>query len=503
MIKDIIGPHRRLLLICIAISFALYMVSAWHSAIYLHPDEHYQIVEFASYKMGITQADQLAWEFAEQIRPAAQPLLCYTLLNTFNSLGISDHYSQLFLLRILSALLSLLSISLLCISALPLIKAQHQRFFIISSFLFFYPYIYGVHFSSEAWSGCMVMLAVALVALHYYKSGKKPEILFLLVGTLLGVAFLFRFQTALMTIGLMAWLFFVQKERINLLYMIIGGLTMVALGALADHWLYGEWLFVPWRYFDSAFIHKHTDFGDQPFYFFPLFFLLMLTPPIGLLVLVALVTFFINQPRTLYAWLLLPFLAMHFFIPHKEWRFLYPVISFFPLVVTLARQGWREKGWPIPVSLRKLTKWSIIVFNVAGIVIFIFYADHVLFDQKIFLARIHEAARSRTVEIASSDTGNSPYVLPKGSIPQALFPEYMRDKNVHEYIWFALPPAQLSGHDTIHLLCTTALEWQKETHNAPRPIVQRTLPDMAWIRTIAGDAAYQSILANTYYLVEL
>ncbi|MCW3124436.1 MAG: hypothetical protein JWO03_94, partial [Bacteroidetes bacterium] len=432
MVKGIIKEQWRTLLICIAISLALYMIAAWKSAIYLHPDEYYQIVEFASYKMHITAPDQMAWEFGEKIRPAFQPLICYSLLKTFNAFHITDHYTQLYLLRVLSALLSLFSITLFCVSSLTFISEKYRKVYIAASFLFWYPYTYGVHFSSETWSGCLILIAVSVTVLFYMREKKKPLLFFSILGLLLSTAFLIRFQTAFISLGILGWLFFEKKERTNLLAVISAGILMLVAGTVIDHWFYGEWVCVPWRYFDSAFIHKYTEFGSKPFYFYPLFISLMLTPPIGLLIIISVVICFYTHPRTIYTWALLPFLLFHTLIGHKELRFMYPIISFFPLVVVLAYQGLRGKGVTIPGWILTTAKGFIVVFNILCLVIFVLYADRFLFDSKIFLSKLHEISKEKKVIVYYTDINNSPYMLPKATIPKDLYPEYMRDSNVSE-----------------------------------------------------------------------
>lgn len=498
MIETIIAPHRRLLLLCLAISLALYMVSAWHSAIYLHPDEHYQIVEFASYKMGITHADQLAWEFAEQIRPGTQPLLCYTLLKTCGAAHITDHYSQLFLLRVLSAFLSLFAATLLCITALPYVRAQYRRTFIIASFLFWYPYVYGVHFSSETWSACMVMIAISILVWQYEGNRIRSAVSFFLAGLLLGLAFLFRFQTAVISAGIVAWLFTIGRERKLLLYLISGGAILLTLGTLADHWLYGEWVFVPWRYFDAAFIHKHADFGDQPIYFFPEHCLMMLTPPIGILVLIALPVAFITQSRSIYTWALLPFLVLHILIPHKEWRFFYPIISFLPLLGILAWQGWRERSWLMPRPLLSVAKWGIAIGDLVALLLFVILAD-LRFDQKILMQAVHEYALTHPVMLYETDITHSPFVLPKATIPKDLYPEYVRDSNVHEAVVASLQEIPTHGGDTLTLVSASEEEWGSR----PGTILYQTWPGSTASHRMLGAELYRQISSNNYYLIRV
>jgi phosphatidylinositol glycan class B len=196
--------------------------------------------------MHITTPDQMAWEFGEKIRPAFQPLICYSLLKAMNTVHISDHYTQLSILRVLSALLSLFSITLFCISSLPVIGDSYKRTYIFATYLFWYPYTYGVHFSSETWSGCMILIAISLLALYYQNPKNKSFILFPLVGLLLGTAFLLRFQTAFISLGILLWLLFMKWEKASdILLVVLSGALVLAAGTLMDRWFYGEWLCTP------------------------------------------------------------------------------------------------------------------------------------------------------------------------------------------------------------------------------------------------------------------
>ena len=48
---------------------AVTLVTAWFSELYYHPDEHFQILELMSWKLGITPVSELMWEFPARIRP--------------------------------------------------------------------------------------------------------------------------------------------------------------------------------------------------------------------------------------------------------------------------------------------------------------------------------------------------------------------------------------------------------------------------------------------------
>ena len=51
-------------------ALVVYIVAAWFSTGFYHGDEHYQLIEFAAYKMGTVSPEGLAWEFTARVRPA-------------------------------------------------------------------------------------------------------------------------------------------------------------------------------------------------------------------------------------------------------------------------------------------------------------------------------------------------------------------------------------------------------------------------------------------------
>jgi GPI mannosyltransferase 3 len=57
----------------VAAAVVVRILTAWFNGGYFHPDEHWQILEFAWYKLGHEPASILPWEFPAQIRPGLQP----------------------------------------------------------------------------------------------------------------------------------------------------------------------------------------------------------------------------------------------------------------------------------------------------------------------------------------------------------------------------------------------------------------------------------------------
>jgi phosphatidylinositol glycan class B len=136
------SPHKHLFIS----SLFVFIITAFFSEGYYHPDEHFQILEFANYKLGNSPASDLPWEFKEQIRPALQPALAYSTIKFLNFTGITSPFSHALLLRVLTALLSWFVI---CKSVLFLSKdfvsEKGKKIFI---FLSLFPLVYTFPFGA-------------------------------------------------------------------------------------------------------------------------------------------------------------------------------------------------------------------------------------------------------------------------------------------------------------------------------------------------------------------
>jgi phosphatidylinositol glycan class B len=51
------------------------LILTYFSVGYYHPDEHFQILEFARWKLDPSRSEPLPWEFYHQMRPAIQPVM--------------------------------------------------------------------------------------------------------------------------------------------------------------------------------------------------------------------------------------------------------------------------------------------------------------------------------------------------------------------------------------------------------------------------------------------
>ncbi len=330
-------PINKFHKIVLGVAFMVYVVTAINSKGYFHFDEHYQIIEFANLKLDVNEPSDLAWEYHAEIRPAIQPAICVIVFKMLYLVGITDAYTLALSLRLLTILLALTAISLFVRSSLHLVESKTQKLYILLSYLlWFLPFI-NVRFSSETWSGLFFLFGMAILQLNLSKSKR----LFALAGLLLGLSFLCRFQSALLIIGLLVWLFIIHKETKQNISIIIGAACVALLSGFAiDGWFYDKLVFTPWNYFNINILKGvASEFGILPWNYYVGTILKAPTVPIGSLLLICLCIVIYKKPKLLLLWVILPFLIVHSIIPHKEDRFLFPIVNFIPLLIVL---GWQE-----------------------------------------------------------------------------------------------------------------------------------------------------------------
>ena len=351
----------------LAAAVLILLIAAWRTVGYHQGDEHFQILEFAGYKLGWVAAEQLPWEFHERMRPALQPLIAYWLTRAVGWFGPPDPFFIAFVLRLLSAGLFLGVMVALYRRYAPSFPAGPAlRWFALLS-LFTWCCVYsGVRFSSENWSGAFFALGflvyprrpaagqLALARVRGVGEGSQA----LLAGVLFGLSFECRYQLALAVVGFVTWLLFATKVNYKFLALLfLGGLLSVGLGTVADRWLYGDWVFAPWNYLAQNLLEgKAAGFGSEPFYAYVPFILVRGIPPLSVVYLAAIGYFCYRYRSSPLTWSFAAFFVVHCLLARKDIRFLFPLLPFLPLVVAVAyrdlldrfgadylRTGWRKR----------------------------------------------------------------------------------------------------------------------------------------------------------------
>lgn len=343
-------------------AIVVYTITAYNSNGFYHADEHYQLIEFAGIKTGSNTPEDLTWEYHQEMRPALQPVICFLIFKALNAVGINDPYHLTFGLRLISGILTILVMSYFIKQVENWFQENFLKnaFSVLSYFLWFIPFL-GVRFSSETWSGIMFLLSLAI----YNNPGKSfSKIIY--IGVSLGLSFFFRFQAALLILGFVLWLIFIQKEKLIYFTRLALGFSLLLIsGIILDTWFYGSLVFTPWNYLNNTILHGGTTgFGTSSWYYY---FQKLIELPgifIGIILLFALAINIFKFPKDIFVWSVVPFIIVHCILPHKEERFLFPIVFLFPFLIIRSYQIIK----PL-LSKHKLVK---IIYYILGIVAILF-----------------------------------------------------------------------------------------------------------------------------------
>lgn len=308
----------------LALQLAITLVTCALSIGYFHPDEHVQILELASYKLGVTRADELPWEYGRAMRPFLQPAACFAVLRVLRAIGLEDPFTSAAVLRVLHALVSLVAVRRLLARTLPAIAPEARRAHVVAMTLAGYlPYLFA-RTSSENLSGALLALAVAeLLAGEDERTAPRM----LAAGLALGLAFEVRYQTALAVagIGLHALLFRRGRPR-ELALLAAGFAPALGLGALADAWGYGRPVFPAYHYVKvNVFEGVAAEFGREPFFAYLYLPIANVFVVPAAVTVIAAIVHVARRPRDLLSFAVGVFVLGHSALSHKEERFVFPV----------------------------------------------------------------------------------------------------------------------------------------------------------------------------------
>ncbi|MGZ3696864.1 MAG: hypothetical protein ACXVCH_02120 [Bdellovibrionota bacterium] len=336
----------RFLLRWMTVAFFLHLIAVTCSQGFFHADEHFQILEFLNFKLGKSPASDLPIEFHMMLRPWMQPAIYTALTTLWTALKIDDPFKWALSFRLIAACigwLTVVGLSLLAYIWFPDRKWRNWSVILLST-LWFLPALHARH-SSENMGGSLFLLGVCFLLLlsparrldSDHPESLPPPVAWI-TGILLGFGFEFRFQTAILIFGFLAWLLIIAQVRLKQLLPLLGGIAIpIALGVFVDRWGYGTWTFTPWNYFHWNILQNHVaDVDASPFYDYLRRAFTESWPFLGILVLLSMPVAWIRHPRHVLCWSAFPFFLVHMVIGHKELRFLFPLVLAAPIFLIQA-----------------------------------------------------------------------------------------------------------------------------------------------------------------------
>lgn len=322
-----------------------------------HKDELFQVLEPA---YGLLHGEWFrTWEWERGIRSWFLPGTYAGLMAAFEAVGLRDSGALAVALRICSGLLSLLSVWGVYVIGLRFFDRKVAL--ASATFVAFWPTLiyFSVRTLSEPLSASLFIVSAALCL--YPSSGKKgpTDRDSLIAGVLAAVSFGVRFQCGVL-ISSLALVLATQKRWRSAIIFSAATLTGIFALGLLDLFTWGSFLHSAVEYLRFNVIEGGAarDFGTDPWHRYITTLVRFFTFPVAILMLVFSISALVSKERVKKTWplwaLIIPFVAVHQIITHREPRFIIPVLPYFILIVVATATNLLRRHQRIQSSLAAL-----------------------------------------------------------------------------------------------------------------------------------------------------
>ncbi len=363
------------------ISLIIIFLSACFGYGYLHPDEHHQILEFANSKI-IDIDFPLPWEYYVEMRPSLQPWIAFIIINLFHFIGIEDPFFIAFVIRLLGGLafwIVILKTAPFWVDKYFKHQLTDNQFKAITFLFWIVPFI-ATRFSSENLSGILLVLG-----LFFFLKGENKKDYFL-AGFILASSFFFRFQIGIIIFTILIHSLFFKRKIFQVYFLLfLGSLPVIFINIYLDFLFYEKWTISAINYFTQNIINDAaSNFGISPWYAYFSAFIEKIYPPFSIFLLFLFFTGLVRLRRDLMVWVSVAFIIVHSIVPHKEPRFLFPIIFPFIIITT--------NGFFYYYKLWGVKKWFEVILKISIIanLVFLFFrtftsaSDDVIFSEMIY-----------------------------------------------------------------------------------------------------------------------
>jgi phosphatidylinositol glycan class B len=326
-----------------------------------------------NFKMSEIDSELMPWEFRANMRPWIQPYFYLILSKFLNLFGVNNPVNWLIFFRLSSALIGFTATICLLTQVREFIKDElYQKITIFSSlFLWFFPYIHG-RISSEALGASIFSIAFCL-----FFNGIKNKSHFLLAGALIALSVQVRYHIGFMVVPLLLWAFILKKVSHKDLFKVITSALFITIACTyIDSLGYSKFIFTPLNYFSQNIVeNKAVNYGTSPFYQYLKDVFNKAIAPFGIIIILSFIHLWIKKPKHVLTWITLPFFIIHSITSHKEWRFLFPLTPFVPIVLGIYLES--IKSFLNKYSNKfKIVIKILIIINFSALIISIFKPAH-------------------------------------------------------------------------------------------------------------------------------
>ena len=305
-----------------------------------HPDEHYQIMEYANVLLtGNSSTHSLPWEYIKEMRSCFLPSVVYIIGLTMQHIGIYNPFILAAIMRAMACFLSISSILILFNAIKPRLKNRHWEIYYIWIAFFFWGIIYlHARFSAENISGSIIIMCVSYYII--WSRHKKIKVWkSVALGVMAGVAFIVRYQLCIALLAILLYVLIIDKRYKDSIIASLSALGIIGIGIVIDRLFYGHWTFTPYNYFYQNIVEGHASyFGEYGIlrYIYEILREGMFIFPA--IIICTWLYYIWKNPKDIITWVTSSYILAHFFISHKEPRFLFPMIGFCPYFIIYTLQ---------------------------------------------------------------------------------------------------------------------------------------------------------------------
>ena len=270
----------------------------------------------------------------------------YLILKTLTVCGLTDPQGKLYVVRLLHALWSMLTIYYGFKIAYKRSNLQVATWVGAALAIYwFYPFL-SVRNLVEITCIPPMIIATWLVYRTDFKfSGKEA----FYIGSLLAVAFSMRFQTIIFAAGFGLALLILRTSFKNIVLIILGFLFVAGLTQGAMDLYVWKKPFVEFIAYIQYNIDNANVYGVDIWHMYLSLVLGLLIPPVSILIFVGYFKKWKKEP--LLFWPTFLFFAFHTYFPNKQERFILPVVPFIIILgmiganEIITNKGWASKKW--------------------------------------------------------------------------------------------------------------------------------------------------------------
>lgn len=307
-----------------------------------NPDEHWQADEVAHHLVFDDPKALLTWEWLPpaEIRGWAHPLIFAVLYKVLAILGLDSRWMVAWGPRILQSIFA--ATGDVAVGLLGGSKAQELQ--LLNWFLAFC--------LPRTYSNSLECVLFTWSLVFYLKKNRALQAFLIAALTLL-------MRPTAVVLYIPIGLHFLLVKKGNILKVFPGAVLYMLLTLCVDRLGYGHWVFVPWNFFKFNSVQGVSSlYGTHPFLWYFYAGLPFMLGPHILPVLSALTSPKVRQKNSLILTIIVFSVIIYSLNPHKEFRFLLPLM---PLLMVVAS----EAPWSVPRKLLIVT--NAVMFSYFGL----------------------------------------------------------------------------------------------------------------------------------------